>query len=156
MNKSKVIEALIASLEEQHAAAKNASEEAADYATHEEAKADSKYDTQGLEASYLAAGQASLVQELSEAIQLVKTYRETAQNTSGLIAVGSLCSVKMGSNTQWFFLSGAGGGIQMNLEGKSIMVLTPASPLGSRLTGANAGDSFVMPNGVAAAITHAE
>src|SRR5690606_19098632 len=61
MNKHAVIEAVLAELMNQLELVRGASREAAEYATHEESRADSKWDTQGLEASYLAAGQGAQV-----------------------------------------------------------------------------------------------
>ena len=58
MDKFSVINKIIDELKVQLEVAKGASTEAASYATNAESRAESKWDTQGLEASYLAAGQA--------------------------------------------------------------------------------------------------
>ncbi|MDB6057872.1 MAG: hypothetical protein JWO95_1716, partial [Verrucomicrobiales bacterium] len=44
-------------------------------ATHESSKAESKYDTRGLEAAYLAGGQARAAKEIIDAIKLYEAMK---------------------------------------------------------------------------------
>ena len=53
MDKSHFFQCLLATLREELLHAVNASKDAAEYATNEESRAESQWDTQGLEASYL-------------------------------------------------------------------------------------------------------
>ena len=69
MDKALFYQTLINTLESELKHAIDASKDAADYATNEEAKAESQWDTQGLEASYLAAGQADQARQWAEAIE---------------------------------------------------------------------------------------
>ena len=59
IDKSHFFQRLLATLREELLHAVNASKDAAEYATNEESRAESQWDTQGLEASYLAAGPVS-------------------------------------------------------------------------------------------------
>ena len=78
MNKTHVIEHLRFALESQLHRAKEAAKAAHDAATHEESVAETQYDTLGLEAAYLAQGQAERVNECYRDIQAFNTvFKET-------------------------------------------------------------------------------
>ena len=64
----KIIETLQAELETYIRAAKFSHAEA----TAEENRAENKYDTRGLEASYLAAGQANKVAEIEQSLEAIR------------------------------------------------------------------------------------
>ena len=68
MNKRTVIKKIIARLAEELAVYLRAAQFARAEATHEQNKAENKYDTRGLEASYLARGQSQQAAELDAAI----------------------------------------------------------------------------------------
>lgn len=69
MDKRKVIERIREEFQLQFEMLKRAADTAREDATDAESKAESKYDTQGLEASYLAAGQADRAEDLAQALQ---------------------------------------------------------------------------------------
>ena len=71
MNKSAIVESLRQQLKAQYERAIKALEGAHEAATGEDTKAESKYDTRGLEASYLAAGQAEFF--VSEALLVARS-----------------------------------------------------------------------------------
>jgi transcription elongation GreA/GreB family factor len=112
-------------------------------ATNEESKAENKYDTRGLEASYIAQAHAKRIQEMKEALfQLKKTPRDPFNNK---IKVGDLIEV-LESDTkkeQIFFMLPTGG-IEITLERKKIRSLSAASPLGGKLLGASIGDEVSL------------
>ena len=58
-------------------------------ATHEQSRAENKYDTRGLEASYLARGQARQVAELEASIQQVRTLPRRAFGPTDPIDLGA-------------------------------------------------------------------
>ena len=68
MNKRALIDKIIAHLAAERELATKAARAAHAESTHEQSKADNKYDTRGLEASYLAHGQAQQAAEIGEAI----------------------------------------------------------------------------------------
>ena len=76
MDKSHFFQRLLATLREELLHAVNASKDAAEYATNEESRAESQWDTQGLEASYLAAGQATQARQWAEAVEELQSERE--------------------------------------------------------------------------------
>jgi putative salt-induced outer membrane protein YdiY len=90
MNKSEVIQAIIQELEAQLATATAASRQAAETATDEESKAETKWDTQGLEASYLAAGQAEQARMIGESIHTLNGFLSSMKSQSSTVMAGSL------------------------------------------------------------------
>ena len=68
MNKRAVIRKIVARLTEELQVYFRAAHASRAEATHEQSKAESKYDTRGLEASYLARGQSRQAAEIEAAI----------------------------------------------------------------------------------------
>lgn len=139
MDKTALLAALIESLREEvesHARAARAAQEAA---TDPQSKAENKYDTRGLESSYLARGQALRVAEMEEALVLL---RALVLPPPGVALVGSLVGLSARHEERWYFLSPAAGGRDLPLEGRRVWILTPASPLGSVLLNRRPGERF--------------
>lgn len=133
--------------------AERAARDAADYATDDEAKAKSKWDTQGLEASYLAAGQAKKVGELRDAINKLRELKTHLPVAPSSAREGCLVTVEFNGEETPYLLVPAGGGIDIGKEhGEEIWTLTPPTPLGQRIIGRSVGNSFLMPNGASAKI----
>ena len=147
MNRTDVIKAIIQELEAQLATATAASKQAAETATDEESKAETKWDTQGLEASYLAAGQAEQARVLGEALQKMNSFLTNLQSKKNSVTVGTLVQCDLNGFQDWFFLSPVGGGLDVDMEGTNVTVITPQSPLGTRLKGQEVGAGFTLPNG---------
>src|SRR5580692_249651 len=70
MDKTGLIKSIIGSLTENLEMLHNAARASHAEATHESSRAENKYDTRGLEAAYLAGGQARQAREILEAITL--------------------------------------------------------------------------------------
>lgn len=51
------------------------------------------------------------------------------------IAVSALVELDDGERTAFYFMSPVGGGVTLDVDGVSVRVLTPASPLGRALIG---------------------
>lgn len=147
MDKAKFFEQLIDTLRKEALHAIKASQDAADYATDEEARAESKWDTQGLEASYLAAGQASQAKQWSEAVDELLSNRESLLQANTDISPGALFTCDMGGCGESFFLSGVAGGQVISMGETEVTVITVQSPLAKRLLGLREGDVFTLPNG---------
>ncbi|MGB0263987.1 MAG: transcription elongation factor GreAB [Opitutales bacterium] len=147
MDKTRFYEALLATVRAEVRLAVEASQDAADYATDEESRADSQWDTQGLEASYLAAGQAGMAKQWAEAVEELQSERDELLQPKAQVALGALFRCAMGAGEEYFFFAGVAGGHVVPLEGQSVTVITPQSPLAHRLLGLRAGDEFVLPNG---------
>lgn len=124
-----------------------AAREAYAAATDPGSKAENKYDTRSLEASYLARGQALRVAETGEALAAFRLLEARGSDQEGLVSVGSLVEVISRDETVWYFLAPAGGGMELHQEGREILVLTPTSPVGRQLAGRRAGDAVNLPGG---------
>ena len=134
----KIIESLQSELETYIRAAKSSHAEA----TAEENRAENKYDTRGLEASYLAAGQANKVSELESAITAFKDLLN--QPTHKAIEVGSLIELNQEGFTDFYFIGPTAGGTEVKVEGTEIFVITPESPLGNQLISLKPGQKSTL------------
>lgn len=152
MEKEAVYNALIDQLNSELEATVGASKEAADYATNEESRAESKWDTQGLEASYLAAGQASKARELAESIKQLHGLKLELTAPREAALRGALVECDLNGFTEWFYLAPAGGGESFKVDGTEVTVITQQSPIGGQLYGKANGASFALPNGAAAKV----
>jgi len=122
--------------------------------TSAESKAEGKYDTRGLEASYLAEAQAEQVTQLEADIARLKSLELT--NNEDEVEAGSIVTVTVDDDDLYYFVLPAGGGIQVPYLDTKITVITPASPIGNALTGKAYGDTVELPNGNLSFITEIE
>jgi transcription elongation GreA/GreB family factor len=110
-------------------------------ATHEQSKAENKYDTRGLEASYLARGQARQVGELEASIQQIRTMTQRPFTPDNPIDLGAYVETERRGIVSAYLLAPRAGGTEVTVEGQEVMVITPQSPLGRQLIGHRQGDS---------------
>ncbi len=109
-------------------------------ATHESSKAESKYDTRGLEASYLARGQSKQAAELEAAIAEFEKLPVKKFGADEPIGIGALVEMENGGENLFYFIGPRAGGTEVLHDRKEILVITPQSPLGEQLLGRKAGD----------------
>ncbi|HEX7571027.1 MAG TPA: GreA/GreB family elongation factor [Verrucomicrobiae bacterium] len=109
-------------------------------ATHESNKAENKYDTRGLEASYLARGQCKQAAELEAAIAEYQKLGARKFAEGDGIAVGALVELEHGGEKSIYFVGPRAGGTEVLHDRKEILVITPQSPLGEQLLGKKSGD----------------
>jgi len=94
--------------------AQPAAQTAYETATHEENIAENKYDTLGLEASYLAAGQARRVEEIKQALTLCQNMQLRPYDEQRGIEVGALLGlVDENDRQQWLFLAPDAAGLKV-------------------------------------------
>ena len=143
MNKSvlidKIIKALQSELETYIRAAKASHQEA----TAEENRAENKYDTRGLEASYLATGQANKVMELEDAISAFEDLKAKSFDDS-MIDVGALVELDQNGEKAFYFIGPSAGGTEITDGVRDVLVITPQSPLGTQLQGQQQGDRLEL------------
>ncbi len=152
MNREIVIETLLGSLRARLSLAENASRDAADYATNEESRAESEWDTQGIEASYLAAGQAAHARELMDSIQMIQGMLASPPLSNERVVSGSLVQCRFDQDKEWLYFAPTAGGEVFKVDGMEITVVTPQSPLGHRLSGLTVGASFDLPSGATGSV----
>ena len=132
----KIVARLTAELEVYHRAAQAAHAEA----THEQNKAENKYDTRGLEASYLAHGQSRQALETKTAIAAFETLTVRKFRTGEPVDLGALVELELRGERSLYFFGPKAGGTELVHEGREILVITPRSPLGGQLQGKKQGD----------------
>ncbi len=141
MDKPKILKAVIAALEEELRVQLKGQAMAAEGATHSEAKAESKWDTCGLEQSYLARGLAKQFEALSAGVMELHSFRPP--DFSGRpIGVGALVETEMDGFADWFILLECGGGTEVDVDGTIVTVITPESPVGAALAGKSEGERY--------------
>lgn len=104
-------------------------------ATDEQNKAENKYDTRGLEASYLARGQSRQAMEVAQALEQYSALPLRAFSPDDPIDLGALVVLDAGGETTGYFIGPSAGGTEVTCEGTGVVVITPHSPLGRRLVG---------------------
>lgn len=150
MNKSLLIKAFTELIEKTLSLAIQSQKTTVDYATHEDNKAENQYDTRGLEASYLARGQAERVADLRESLTFFKTiniinYKENTR--IGNCALIEIVNITNAKDTKILLMMPKGGGLALDFEGRSIQVVTASSPLGHALIGKHLGDDISYSSG---------
>lgn len=134
-----------AQLREQFDRLARAARDAHAAATDPGSKAESKYDTRSLEASYLATGQARQVREMAEALQVFESLVLPDFTMDDAIDVGALVEIDLDGETRHFLLAPAAGGHELEDEGREITLLTPDSRLFGLLLGLRVGDRLSDP-----------
>ncbi len=147
MNKRALVEKIIAHLAEEMDSYARSARAAQAEATDEQSKAENKYDTRGLEASYLAHGQSRQAAEMEEAIGQFRGMALREFDANEAIDLGALVEVDRGGESARYFIGPRAGGTEISHAGKVVLVITPQSPLGRQLMGAKAGDRLKIEAG---------
>ncbi|MCM8537743.1 MAG: GreA/GreB family elongation factor [Lentisphaeraceae bacterium] len=140
IDKNKLLDNVIAQLNSDLKSATEAVNMAYESATHEENVSECKYDTKGLEASYLVQGQARRVEELEESIEAIVAVKVLPVFKIMLSAL--ICLENEMGQHEWLFILPASGGLKINFDDKEITLVTPISPLGRELIGKTLGTSI--------------
>lgn len=147
MDKKALIKNLILQISNELEALKLAAQSTYNEATHEESRAENKYDTRGLEASYLAGAQAKRVDELSEALGILKTVHIREFERNDPIALTALVQIKQNEKRSFLLIMPKAGGQSLQFENQTIQVITPQSPLGALLIGKRVDDEIELHRG---------
>ena len=122
-----------------------AAQTAYEAATHAENIAENKYDTLGLEASYLATGQARRVEEIRQALKNCQAMTLAPFDPAHGIQVGALVHLEAGSGSgHWLFLAPDAAGLKLAHDEHTVTVITPRSPLGAALLGKQPDDEVLI------------
>jgi transcription elongation GreA/GreB family factor len=147
MNKRTVIRKIIARLTSELEVYVRAAEFARAEATHEQNKAENKYDTRGLEASYLARGQSRQAAELETAIVEFEKLGDKQFSAADPVAVGALVELELRGEKAFYFIGPRAGGTEIEHDRQEIMVITPQSPLGAQLLDKKSGEALTLKMG---------
>jgi transcription elongation GreA/GreB family factor len=140
VNKSTLREAILRQLRAELALQTSAAQLARDEATSEESRPENKWDTHSQEAAYLAEGQARLAAEIGASLELYAALSLPELQPGNPIVLGALVQLESGGQAAWYFLGPRAGGLELKIDGRDILVVTPSSPLGRQLVGKRAGD----------------
>ncbi|MBI2515485.1 MAG: GreA/GreB family elongation factor [Opitutae bacterium] len=116
-------------------------------ATDDENKAEDKYDTRGLEASYLAHGQSKAAEEAALAVAQFAALAARDLAPDEPIALGALVTLEAKGKPTYYLMGPRAGGTEIEYDGRTVMVITPQSPLGRQLVGKKQGDTLLLDVG---------
>ncbi|MGV8921292.1 MAG: GreA/GreB family elongation factor [Pseudomonas sp.] len=142
-DKSVVLALIIARLKVDLDLLQRAAQSAYETATHEENIAENKYDTLGLEASYLATGQARRVEEIRQSLVQFQNLSLKAFDEHRGIQVGDLVTLEAENGSQQqLFLGPDAAGLKIQHDDFLVTVITTRAPLGKNLVGKAEGDEI--------------
>ncbi len=147
MNKSLLLKQIVAALGESLEVLERAARASHNEATHESSRAESKYDTRGLEAAYLAGGQARQAREIMDSMKLYSSLVARDFAPGDLIDLTALVKLETEGSPFLYFIGPKSGGVEVQFNGEEITVITPQSPLGQNLVGKKAGQSWTTKDG---------
>lgn len=150
MAKTQLLDLITTTLTRNLDVAQRAAQTAYETATHEENVAENKYDTLGLEASYLATGQARRTEEIRQALLKYQGLQLREYDPSVGIQLGALIELENAKGErQHVFLGPDAAGLILSLNGETVTVITPLAPLGQALLGKFEGDEVSIRIGAA-------
>lgn len=147
MDKKKLILKLIELTKLNLQSAYDAAQSTYDIATNEESKPENKYDTRGLEASYLAGAQAERVTDIKATLASYQSANIKYFSSESKIALTALVEILSVEKTSLVLLMAKGGGQVVSFENRQIQVITPESPLGKNLIGKEVGEIIQISAG---------
>jgi hypothetical protein len=145
LDKRALVDLIIAHLTAELGRFANAARSAQAEATNEQSKAENKYDTRGLEASYLAHGQSRQARETEVARQQFANLALRDFGAEDAVDLGALVEL----DGTLYFIGPSAGGTEVMHEGREVLVITPQSPLGQQLIGKRRGDRVAAGPGKA-------
>lgn len=141
IDKKKLREKILSRLQDDYELQLQAAKAAHEAATHEECIPDNKYATLGLEASYIAQGQANRAQEILREQQQFRQMVLASFSADDVIRMSAVVELLDDEGQdRYVFIAPAAGGLEVEIAAVRVMVITPVSPLGRELIGKHCGD----------------
>ncbi len=149
MDKQRLHALITKALQARYDTAQTAAQQAYETAIHEENVAENKYDTLGLEASYLAEGQSRRMAESLEALKIFENLPVKYFSDDDPISYGAWVGMSESRGGQEnrsteVFLSPVAGGLTVDFEERKVMLVTGLAPLGQALLGAYLEDEIQL------------
>lgn len=145
MNKAQLLQQVIVHLETALVQAQQAAQTAYEAATDEQNIAENKYDTLGLEASYLATGQARRAQAIRDTLSIWKQLILRPFDEQQGVQLGALVWLAdENDKRQCLFLGPDGAAVKLQQDGHPVQVIGPRAPLGRALLGKHCGDQVTL------------
>ena len=133
-DKHRVIDALVTQLEESLTVAIESANNAHLDATHEQSKAETQYDSLGIEMAYLAEGQSKRIESIKNDIQRLTNLTLPVHHDA--VQVGhlvKLCDINKANQIIWVFILPVAGGHQITIDNVQIQTVTPSTPMAQLL-----------------------
>lgn len=140
MDKQTILLHLTAQLRQQLDSMLDAAKNTHAAATGEEAKQEGKYDTRGLEASYLADAQAEQCRGLAESLRIFESLQLAPIPPGDPVAQGALVETECDGELSYYLLTPCAGGLSMDYEAGDLTTLSPEAPLYQKILGCYTGD----------------
>ncbi len=140
--KSQILNELLTKVKNELLLLESSAKSSLHFATDQEFKAESKYDTRALEASYLASAEAKRVEELKLEIQILEEVDLNASKRLGEISMGALVELSHNNQVRKYFLIPTAGGSMIKIGDETILVVSVFSPIGDSLMGLKVGEEF--------------
>jgi len=140
VNKQEIIDQLLSKAKDDHQKAKTAFDQSREHATGADMKAEGKYDTRSIEASYIAGAQQVRLTELEQEIKLLEEI--SIEHINDSVSVGSLVHLLHNGSKRLYFISSTSGGHMLKIEEHVVLIISAFSPLGVELIGLISGDDF--------------
>ena len=148
LTKAAILAELRSQLSARLVTAQQAAADAFAAATHEEARAENKYDTRALEQSYLSAGQNARIAALRDLIAAVHFYLPPPEPPER-VGLGALVGVEVerGDHVQhrWLLLLPFKVGETLQVAGHEVFATDVHAPMALALLGREEGDSVAFP-----------
>lgn len=145
MDKATLLARIVAALETDVEVLRRAAQTAYEAATAEENIAENKYDTLGLEASYLATGQARRTAEIRQALLTYQQLLLRDYDPARGVQVSNLVTLEDEHGGQrLLFLGPEAAGLKIGEGDELVTVITPRSPLGQQLAGKKVDDEVSL------------
>lgn len=108
--------------------------------TGDEGKAESKYDTRALEASYLAGAQVQQSKALAHSLHVFEQLELDDFSPDDEIGPGALVETELDGDISYYLLTPCAGGISFPHELGELTTLSPEAPLYQKMLGCESGD----------------
>lgn len=148
MHKEELLRNIITALTDDLGTLTRAAKTAHAAATHVECLPDNKYDTTGLEASYVAQGQANRAQEIRQSLESYRNLALRSFDEETPLRLTALVTIEEADGSRrHVFLGPDAGGLKLSDGNAECIVITPESPLGRALLGKICDDEVCIGSG---------
>jgi transcription elongation GreA/GreB family factor len=145
-DKARLVQSIITALEAELTLITQAAQSAREEAIDEESRPENQYDMHSQEAAYLAEGQARLAAEIRDHLDHYRALDPATLVVRQPIALGALITLRPATGpSRRYFLGPRAGGLEVPDGDGSVLLITPASPLGRQLLGKKVGEQIELP-----------
>jgi hypothetical protein len=104
----------------------------------------SRYDTMGIEAGWVADGLCKTLGEKMESLRLLNQFRFVAETNR--VGLGSLVGIgsRNGMAQDFYFILPGAGGVSITWEDNEINIITPQAPIARKISGKMLGNEIML------------